>query len=809
MSRIPRSATLACAAAALSAGGCATLDREYEAALLLGDLSAEGHEETRLQDRGGDPERTSVRYDKGQGEREADLYRPDGEARGNLVLIHGLTEQGKDDRRLVEMAESLTRVGYRVLVPEVEGLRELRWGPENRDDVADAVRHMANREASRGLPLGVSTLSLMSGPVLLATADDELRRRVEFVALIGGYYDLEAWLRYITTGYDALADAQDDPAPRAESRWVLLQALASRVDGDDREWLQRIAERRLDDPESDIGAERAALGEEAAALVDLLANDDPQAFDDYLEQIPAAYRDALEELDPSRRDWSDYHPELLLVHGTNDRVVPFSHSEALEAAAPEAHLYRSAGLAHVELEGGLFDSVRLWRAASALLDVRLEPDRPLAEDAQRNVYIPPRGELERTLRVGAVYNDEAIQIRYEFATEAPSWYHQYWVYEVEGRGSGGEWVRYGSGGPEPDEHGLYEDRISMLLDDGDVGLDRYGGFMTAHEGMRGLTGAAGADEVRAHPHLGETLGRSDVRKYIPQSREDGDGAADWAAVRDEAELEAMRERGEFLDLWQWRAHRSHPLGYADNGYVLEYRHSSAGRGMFTDNWDDEAEQPRWMYDPDEAGFRALDRERLFAGDYDQDDLYYLSEGHATDFDPDHPWEDGDVLPQRFLQEPDGSRGAIRADGGYEDGAWRVRLTRSLEAPDPTDSHALEPGEVYDVAFAVHEGVGQRWHRVSMPHTLALAGEAGDAPEADIVATYTEGDLDEAEVAWADIGLIYPGQMTWDWLIDRGRGGHPGAGHVLGGEDAIGDEHRLPQLQDYLLYEERRRIERSE
>ncbi|WP_430981832.1 ethylbenzene dehydrogenase-related protein [Halorhodospira halophila] len=453
--------------------------------------------------------------------------------------------------------------------------------------------------------------------------------------------------------------------------------------------------------------------------------------------------------------------------------------------------------------------MRLWRAASALLDVRLEPDRPLAEDAQRNVYIPPRGELERTLRVGAVYNDEAIQIRYEFATEAPSWYHQYWVYEVEGRGSDGEWVRYGSGGPEPDEHGLYEDRISMLLDDGDVGLDRYGGFMTAHEGMRGLTGAAGADEVRAHPHLGETLGRSDVRKYIPQSREDGDGAADWAAVRDEAELEAMRERGEFLDLWQWRAHRSHPLGYADNGYVLEYRHSSAGRGMFTDNWDDEAEQPRWMYDPDEAGFRALDRERLFAGDYDQDDLYYLSEGHATDFDPDHPWEDGDVLPQRFLQEPDGSRGAIRADGGYEDGAWRVRLTRSLEAPDPTDSHALEPGEVYDVAFAVHEGVGQRWHRVSMPHTLALAGEAGDAPEADIVATYTEGDLDEAEVAWADIGLIYPGQMTWDWLIDRGRGGHPGAGHVLGGEDAIGDEHRLPQLEDYLLYEERRRIERSE
>ncbi len=412
------------------------------------------------------------------------------------------------------------------------------------------------------------------------------------------------------------------------------------------------------------------------------------------------------------------------------------------------------------------------------------------EDHERNLHIPPLEEARDTLEVAAVHDADTIRIHYRYETDEPSWYHQYWRYED------GDWVAYGSGAPGPDRHGLYEDRISMMLDDGSVeGFERYGGWMLVHQGMRTLTSEADPEDVAAHPKLGEAMGRDDVRKYLPGSRDVDDPAEpSWTAVRDDEELDAMRDRGEFLDLWQWRAHRSHPMGYADNGYVLHYRLGSSGRSMFTHNRNADGDGPAWMFDPDSTGRRALDWDTLIERDYSQDDHYFLDEYTAVPFDPDHDWSEGDVLPQRLLRTPHGSRGAIRAHGGYADGAWRVTLTRSLDAPDPRDSKTLEDGERYTVAFAVHNRAGARWHRVSLPQTLGL-----DRVDADIVSVRADGALHDAEPQWVELPLIYPGQITWQWLNSD----HPGSELVRAGTAGVGDFHDVETLQEWILEAERR------
>lgn len=260
-------------------------------------------------------------------------------------------------------------------------------------------------------------------------------------------------------------------------------------------------------------------------------------------------------------------------------------------------------------------------------------------------------------------------------------------------------------------------------------------------------------------------------------------------------------------MWQWRAHRSHPVGKADNGLVLHYRLSADGRGMYTTNWDDEAGQPAWMYDPDQTGFHALEWERLVGQGYGQDDPYFLSEDHAVAFDPDHDWREGDVIPQRLLRAPSGSRGAIDASGGYRDGAWQVRLTRTLTAPDPLDSKTLTSGGRYTVAFAVHTGgYGARWHRVSLPLTLHLDdghqddAAAGRKPE--LVAQRVDGDLDEAEAQYTEVPVFYPGQVTWQWLHGSG---HPGQALIettpIGIRD-VAELHPLDELVEWIQALER-------
>ena len=398
------------------------------------------------------------------------------------------------------------------------------------------------------------------------------------------------------------------------------------------------------------------------------------------------------------------------------------------------------------------------------------------------------------LYVAAEYDTHEIRLHYRLEVDNPSWYHRYWRFHD------GRWHIEGEGTEGPDPNGLYEDRISMLLDDGSVqGFDRFGGFMLVHPGMRSLNSAAPADEVRAHSLLGEAMGRTDVRKYLPQSR-NGEYYSDparWDDTKTPEAIETMQRNGEFLDLWQWRAHRSNPLGYADNGYVLHSRLASGGRSMFVVNQDAGHSAPAFMYDPNRVGRHALRWEALKNRDYTQEDPYFLSEETAIVFDPSLGWQEGDVLPYYLLQTPNGARGALKAAGHYDDGQWRVTLTRTLTSPNAMDSKALEPGGIYHVAFAVHHGgVGARHHRVSLPHSLGLGVDA------DIVATETTTPLSDDDLNWVQVGLVYPHQVTWEWLVTR----HQGANFIRGDMPiGVRDQHgHTPALQRYLDRFEQRR-----
>jgi hypothetical protein len=356
---------------------------------------------------------------------------------------------------------------------------------------------------------------------------------------------------------------------------------------------------------------------------------------------------------------------------------------------------------------------------------------------------------ELFLQVGAVFNEDTIQVRLRFETDNPSWYHQYWVFDGEA------WQRVGSGNDERDADGFYEDRISIMWDDGSVeGFDVMGGFIAVHQGMRATRSEVTPEVVSKHPILGEELGLDEITKFIPESRLPSQTSlVRWQDVRPTAELQQLREQGVFIDLWQWRAHRSHPIGFADNGYVLEARHGSQGKPMFTTNQDPESGLPAWMFNPEFTGFNALSSDDLRARKYEQDDHYFLLMEDAIPFEADYDWQTGDAIPHRVLQQPEGSRGAIRSSGSYRDGAWDIVLTRSLASPNPLDSKTLEPGKVYNVAFAIHQATGTRHHAVSVPMRLGMGVDS------DITAIKVEGAIDAERIPLQEIPLFNPGDPT--------------------------------------------------
>ncbi|MBI3936963.1 MAG: hypothetical protein HY323_08295 [Betaproteobacteria bacterium] len=292
------------------------------------------------------------------------------------------------------------------------------------------------------------------------------------------------------------------------------------------------------------------------------------------------------------------------------------------------------------------------------------------------------------------------------------------------RFDGKEWKPYGAqklAAPvrKGEQPAIYEDRLSIMIDDGGVpGFAKQGCWLTCHNGERDNPNQASAADVKANP-LFQAIKRNDVRKYLPSTRTDA--LASWDKGKSLDEIAKIKAAGGFLDLIQWRAHRSNPVGMADDGYVLEYRNFDAGKNPFSSNMDPKTKQPRFMYDAKKTGYKALRIE-----DIRKKPTALVREQNAVPFDPKAGWKEGDLVSQYVVSRADATGSAAdnkQVKGVWKDGMWTVVWARQRNLANPDDK-ALREGKVYNIAFAVHDdNVTSRGHLVSFPVSVGFGAKA--------------------------------------------------------------------------------------
>ena len=343
--------------------------RPVEAWLFLSDVAAGGGPSL-YRSWSDAPVRMPVAYRIGERARTGDLYQPAAEARAALLLVPGVAPRGKDDPRLIALAETLARARFRVLVPEMAGFRALSVAPEDAREIADGVAYLAGDSSER--PVGIAAISYAVGPALIAALEPDVKERVDFIVGIGGFHDLGRVITFFTTGYYRMGEgAWQHREPNAYGKWVFVLSNAQRLsDPRDRARFNEMARRRLADPESPIDDLARGLTPEGEAFFALLSNRAPERVPELLGALPGAILDELERLNPARHALEDLTARLILVHGRDDPIIPESESAALaQALGPErARLYLVDSLAHVDfLESASFT---LWRAALRLLEER-------------------------------------------------------------------------------------------------------------------------------------------------------------------------------------------------------------------------------------------------------------------------------------------------------------------------------------------------------------------------------------------------------------------------------------------------------
>ena len=289
------------------------------------------------------------------------VVRPAGDGPWPAVfVVNGTVPEGRELPEVRRLAEGFARAGYLVVVPDLPGLTEDEITPDTVHETVEVAREVSGRpdaEDGEVALVGVSTGATLS---LLAAEKASLKGRTSVVAGVAPYADIRTVVNVATTGHyrEGMGFRRHEADPFL-SYAIARSLVAALPPGEDRQKLSEELERvNREDPDPLAGLRARPtgdLGPEAASVVKLLANEDPERFDDLYEALPKGVCADLAELSPLAGEGQIRAP-VEVATGPKDKYFPASESYELERIAPGRRVTVTRALDHARLDFSLSDA---------------------------------------------------------------------------------------------------------------------------------------------------------------------------------------------------------------------------------------------------------------------------------------------------------------------------------------------------------------------------------------------------------------------------------------------------------------------
>jgi pimeloyl-ACP methyl ester carboxylesterase len=286
--------------------------------------------------------------------RPALVAKPAGEGPWPAILfVNGTVPEGRAYPEVQNLARGLARAGYLVVVPDLPGLTTDQITEETVSSTAEAALAVADRPDARDGRVGLVGVSTGATLSLLAAQDPAVSERVSVVAGVAPYTDIRTVLNIATT--DHYREGGEYVSYDAEPflSYVIAKSLiAALPSGEDRDELRTELEEvdRLDSNPLAHLRDRPTgdLSPEARSVVELLANTDPERFDELYAALSPEIRAGMEELSPLAGDERITAP-VELVSGDRDKYFPVSESFAIDRIAADHRVTVSEAIDHSEV----------------------------------------------------------------------------------------------------------------------------------------------------------------------------------------------------------------------------------------------------------------------------------------------------------------------------------------------------------------------------------------------------------------------------------------------------------------------------
>ena len=282
----------------------------------------------------GSPSRQEVSFPLAAGNGVADLYVPSGEGKHSAVLLFlGVNPAGRDDKRIVGLAEGLARAGIAVMIPWSDTMTQRRIAVEEIDNLVMAFQYLRGLDIIDPDKVGMGGFCVGASLATVAAQDPRIAADVKFVNFFGGYYDARDLIRSVVTHSRYYGDVVEPWEPDSLSVEVVYSHLIEGVsDLEDRELLAS----RFIAGNRETVVEIEALSPDARAVYALLTRPAPEDVDRLLGQLSPDSLAVLRTISPST-NIDQLQARVLIMHDREDDLVPAEESRRLADALPDAN----------------------------------------------------------------------------------------------------------------------------------------------------------------------------------------------------------------------------------------------------------------------------------------------------------------------------------------------------------------------------------------------------------------------------------------------------------------------------------------
>ncbi len=291
----------------------------------------------------------------------ADVYRPSGSARhGAFIFAVGAADKIRDHSAVIRLSNVIARTGTVVMVPQLYYPFDERARPEEVEDLLGAFgrdtrevvasfRWLHDQSYVDPNRVGIFGVSAGGGIALMAAADERIRTDVDFVAVLGSYFNIVDVISAVVSESMSYGGESTPWQPREDTARMVFSSLISYLpNSTDRDILTRVMVRRDEDARTDVPALSSAGRDIYEAY---LAKDADRLFAIWSDVSPLGMG-ALYEISPSSYA-SNLHTELFIMTDRGDPYVPYVESrKLLDSAAGNGnavHYSEFDFLSHVEI----------------------------------------------------------------------------------------------------------------------------------------------------------------------------------------------------------------------------------------------------------------------------------------------------------------------------------------------------------------------------------------------------------------------------------------------------------------------------